>query len=593
MNQNNIDGEIVKSISDNIDTIINNIKKSPEFNLVKNNNLFKISRKINCLDQNDNNNFVCYESKMIPIDEYAKYLVFSLENFYARTENNLVKYIKDYDLDPTKYIYYDRLNKYKKISGGIDFKSALNCSIDVRIEYDEKLLKYTNDKNEFISFSYDYEYDEDYEDLDDQEKKDNIKKFIDFCDFLLKRIEKCGEFSTILLTNWTSAKSENTLKKYTSHRNIILVQNFKNEIVFNHYEPHGIDTSYYKDEREDFFDNLNDFFENSYQKHYLKESLKSKKKKPIFKKINISAFNASICLGIQKELEKYDIGYCSLFSFFWLYCLLTIFFELKSLFSKKNIEMFTINQLAPIFENILISKFKNDKQTLYNIIVAFSLKLFEEYLKSDLVSNVDKSVFYIIQNLLTNELWNRYPSSKVSFEKWNKNKQNNIQDTDNYFQNISTNQFKENLDSNLLDIENRNIKKTFPTLYKSCKQDYDCSNPELMCLFDEETDENICLHKSKKTLFSNCQSNNNCFSNNCVNNICKPKDTINTVQPLEIKFEDQPLEIKFEVQPLEIKFEDQPLEIKFEDQPLEIEFEDQPLEIKFEDQPLEIEYVNK
>ena len=95
-----------------------------------------------------------------------------------------------------------------------------------------------------------------------------------------------------------------------------------------------------------------------YQKHYLKESLKSKKKKPIFKKINISAFNASICLGIQKELEKYDIGYCSLFSFFWLYCLLTIFFELKSLFSKKNIEMFTINQLAPIFENILISKFK-------------------------------------------------------------------------------------------------------------------------------------------------------------------------------------------------------------------------------------------
>ena len=574
-NFNNIGTEIKNNISNTINKIVDNIKKSPSYKQLEKSNLFKIRRQIDTSKNNYNDMFINYESKMIPADDYVKYLMFSLENFYIRTKDDIVKYISDFDLDPTKYIYYNRLNSYKELSGGINFKKALNCSIDVRIEYDEKILKYTDENGKFISFNYnieDIDEDDDDDDDDDNDEDDkveedeinkkNTKSFIEFCDFLVKRIEKCGEFSTILLTNWTSSKTESSLKKYSSHRNIILIQNFKNEIVFNHYEPHGYSTDYYKDERNEFFEILLDVFEKSYQKYYLKESLKSLKKtqkKPKYKQIKIIPFNASICFGIQKQLQTVDVGYCSLFSFFWLYFVLTVYFELKLFLKQKNNEMFTINQIAPIFEKLLILKFKNDINSLYKIVITFSFKLFEDYLKSDLISNIDKSIFNDIQKLTTDDLWNKYPNLTVYYEKWNKKDLY----SDSYYDlkslpkiSFKDIQSKEIIDSKLLDEEDKNIKKIFPTLYKPCIYDMDCKNDSLLCSFDEETNDKLCKHKNKNTLFSYCKNDYDCFSDNCLNNICKPyneKPIKSIGQPIEIKYLDFPETEDMETEDMEIE----------------------------------------
>jgi len=572
---------IKKNIHNNTNYILNNIKKSTEYILLNKSNLFKIRRKIN----EDNNN-VYYESKLIPADNYIKFLVQSIENIYSLDDGKINKYIDNYNFDASKYIFYERLNRYKELSGGINYNETTHCSIDIRINYDNNTLSFTDETGKFNTISYKVDYDEDLFDEDDEmdeatkKEKEIYDNFMIFCEYLYNRINKCGSFMNIMLSDW-SKKSD------TGHRNMVLIENLKDKIVFNHYEPHGSSSTYYKDERKYFFDLLNKYFNLYYQKKYLKIS-RNARRKPIYKTITIKEFNASICLGIQTKLNKYDIGYCTIFSFFWLYAVLTIYFRLKKYTIEYNINMWTITDIALEFEKYIVNLYKNDDELLYNIIITFGFKLFEEYLKSDIITKDNIKTLDNIQNIVVDSLWGLYPLVAVDNETWKKEQTYNITNILNYFKIKDEELEDENINLTLMDKEYEEIINIFPNLYKSCKSNKDCNDHNLTCNYDEETDDNICMHNTKKTLYKYCKTNTDCFSNNCVNNICTE-----TSRPVNIYNPDKQYEISqksIPVMPLDLNYNnEEPQEIYIQN----IDNEPQEFNIQYADnEPEEFEIQN-
>ena len=288
-----MDNNIEKLISDNIDIIIKNIKSSDDHKLLLSKNKeFKISRVVPKskpeilgygTEKYEN---VEYESKMIPADDFIRSIVFSLESVFSIENDMMVDKYKDFIINPSNYIFFERINSNKDITGGIDLTQSQKCAIDIRLEYYQKTLQYYNeDEKQEILFNYDYDF-EYLDDIEDEmsemdysdknykvllEKKENIEKFIAFCKYIIKKIDNCKDFLSIILTDYISDKSVKQFRVdgSISHRNIILVENLRDKIIFNHYEPHGASTNYLIKEREDFFDRLNEYMDNSYSSIYM------------------------------------------------------------------------------------------------------------------------------------------------------------------------------------------------------------------------------------------------------------------------------------------------------------------------------------
>ena len=529
--------EIEKQISNTIDKIIQDIRKSGDYNLIHKKNVFKISKEIKVksspivYEDDEKSKVIKYESKMIPADDVIRSLMFSLETVWSETKNELINVYPDFDINPSKYIYYDRFNKYKDITGGISKKKSNKCNIELKIEYDQKIIQYYNeDEFDIISFNYNYDFEEE-DDIAGElyTKKENIENFITFCEYLLKKINNCGEFLSIVMTNWTSKCSVGLNIPFTSHRNIILVENNTDEICFNHYEPHGYNTDYYVKERKEFFYRLSEFLNVVNKKMYMKKINTKKINK--LKKIIINPFSASVCVGIQYIAAKYDVGYCSLYSFFWLYCIMTIFFELKKYYKNINQKMIPLYKWSTLFEKIFINKFsadpkttyKNSPQEMYDTVITFSYRLFENYFQSDLVNKLDLSIINKIQEENVDGLFQKYKNLKSTIESRVVRiyeKKPEVLDKLSF----EILQKDEKLKQNFMDNEYTIIKKMYPFLYSSCNENKNCKNPNLSCNFDKEVQENICLHNFKKTLYSNCDYNVDCFSNICKNNMCIPSE---------------------------------------------------------------------
>ena len=441
------DNYINRSIYDSIKKIINNIEKSDDYKINRNKK-HKISKIMDEEIKRTEDGCLKIMNKhsiYIPHDEYYKTLMFSLENVWREiNEDKLDPDYQEFSISPEKFIYYDLIDKKSK-----KFET---CTFEIKVEFNLNFIQYINDKNELKTFNYDIDedtyddYEEDSESISKEDKK-NIEKFREFFDFVIEKIEDCGKFTIMTLTNWNSKKFKKDDINIPGHRNIILIQNTDEEICFNHYEPHGAENDYLYDERTYFFEILEKYLYKSFLKLKQKKSSlpdfsdfqsmfknnqnhvskitdlskkqkKSSKKKQ--KKILIEPFSSSICVGIQRVLSEYDkYGYCSLFSMFWLYCVLNCFFDLN----EKNDNVPPLKEWVKNVEDIILKIFKEDQEKLYNLVITFAYRLFSKYYSSDLLNSNDKNMILKTQKNSVDVLFSLYSADinsrkiKVHIEK--------------------------------------------------------------------------------------------------------------------------------------------------------------------------------
>ena len=448
------DNYINRSIYESIKKIINNIEKSDDYEIsrYKKHKISKIMEEKIERDENECVKIMETHSIYIPHDEYYKTLMFSLENTWREiNEGILSPDYQEFSISPEKFIYYELIDKKSK-----KFET---CTFEIKVEFNLNMIQYINNKNELKIFNYDInediydEYEEDSESISKEDKK-NIETFREFCDFVIEKIEDCGRFTILTLTNWNSKKFKKDDIDIPGHRNIILIENTDEEIYFNHYEPHGAENEYLCDERTYFFEILKKYLSKSFlklkQKKYTlqdfshfqsisksnqipvsKKQKKSPKKKQ--KIILIEEFSSSICVGIQSVLTEYDkYGYCSLFSMFWLYCVLNCFFDIN----EKNNNVPPLKEWVKNVEYILLKIFKNDQEKLYNLVITFAYRLFSKYYSSNLLNSNDKDMILKTQEKSVNYLFSIYSDDikskkikvyveekmeKVDKEKCNKN----------------------------------------------------------------------------------------------------------------------------------------------------------------------------
>jgi len=98
-----------------------------------------------------------------------------------------------------------------------------------------------------------------------------------------------------------------------SHANVILVENIKDFLIWNYYEPHGYDISM----------NINYI-------NKIKEIGELCAKKAGKKFIFNNREGAQCPRGIQRLLKDYDSGYCLIFSYFWIWCVLNVIKRMTS-----------------------------------------------------------------------------------------------------------------------------------------------------------------------------------------------------------------------------------------------------------------------
>jgi hypothetical protein len=420
------DNYINRSIYNSIKKIVNDIEKSEDYEISRNKK-HKITKIIEEEIKRDEDECVKIIKKhfiYIPHDEYYKTLLFSLENNWREIdEKKLSPDYQEFTISPEKFIYYDLIDKKSK-------KFEI-CTFEIKVEFNLNMIQYINDKNELKTFNYNIDediyddYEEDSENISEEDKT-NIETFKEFCDFVIQKIEDCGRFTIMTLSNWNSKKNQTDKLNIPGHRNVILIENTDEEIYFNHYEPHGAENDYFYHEREDFFEILKTYLSKSFlkseQKKYkfqdfshlqsmstfnsslsLKKNKKSSKKKT--KKISIEPFSSSICVGIQSVLSEYDkYGYCSLFSMFWLYCVLNCFFDIN----EKNKNIPPLKEWIKNVENILLEIFKNNQEKLYNLVITFAYRLFSRYYSSNLLNVNDRNMILKIQEDSVNILFSVY-----------------------------------------------------------------------------------------------------------------------------------------------------------------------------------------
>jgi len=462
--------EKIKKLNDVISECIDELEKDIEtyyykVNKIKEYEVSKIVKEKFKMVEDECAKIMKKHSIYIPADEFYRTLLFSLENAWAKNveKYKLIPVFQDFKLSIEKYIYYDLIKK----------ENIEKCAFEIKVEFNLKKIQYINDNNETIDFSYDIDentYDEyeetknDTENTIDEKIKENIEKFEEFLEFIIKKIEDCDRFTILNLSNWVSKEFErNNNVVDGGHRNVILIENTDNVIYFNHYEPHGSETDYLYDERIDLFETLEIFIMKIISKkefrkiniktdlHMLNKELSNVEKKIVskktklkdtenlkkvleltslneklekikntktelenellelknykIKKIEIEPFSASSCIGIQTFLSEYDkYGYCSLFSFFWLYLVLKCFFHMKEKYN--NIP--PINTWVNNVEKLLIEKFKNKKQKLYKLVTIFAYKLFSNCYSSEIVTQNDKIFITIIQRGYMENIFDKY-----------------------------------------------------------------------------------------------------------------------------------------------------------------------------------------
>jgi len=135
-----------------------------------------------------------------------------------------------------------------------------------------------------------------------------------------------------------------------AHVNVMLVENIKDFLIWNYYEPHG----------------YNGIIDENVQKMKEMGELCAKiaGKKFIFNQRE----GAQCPRGIQGLLTGYDPGYCLIFSYFWIWCVLSVI---------KRMDMYIpSNKWISFVEECVADYIKRDPKLVYKRVISFAYKMY-------------------------------------------------------------------------------------------------------------------------------------------------------------------------------------------------------------------------
>lgn len=193
--------------------------------------------------------------------------------------------------------------------------------------------------------------------------------------FIVTKINSCFPLIVLEIGLFDSEKG--------GHANIILIENGSKEIRLNYYEPHGTNKYAYA-------------FRN--QIPLVIEALRI----VINKQTGIrTTVNYGSCpVGLQSHLysdpktgQRYDIGYCQLYSLFWLYMNIYMVATIRKKQMGKGYNYshseLTRTPIQYLGDKTSASEFfltlHKDKRALYNMVVRFAYFLIGEYLKQNII----------------------------------------------------------------------------------------------------------------------------------------------------------------------------------------------------------------
>jgi len=308
------------------------------------------------------------------------------------------------------------------------------------------------------------------------------------------------------------------LSKPYNHKNCLIIQKIydipekgenKQFVGFYgyNYEPWGSfeDTPYEKSFAKIFYKILNKYF----HKHT---------GIPLY--INTQTSNSVNIQSILYKKNK-DIGYCNIFSYFFMDCVFKILkqFQLTKSLQHYKYDLipmyywiehvnYTINNLDKI---ILIKDDINSKYHILNdneffeIFVKYAYKIYQYYFEKMDIDTQSKFNIQLEQKL-------RPSSKEYDFHKLkNENTKKTIQ--------------------NERETEDKIIKSFHPNLYKGCKTNIQCNDTKLSCSFDKDLDSKIC--SINKQIGDTCTDNKDCYSEFCQKiediKLCRGKENKNRI----------------------------------------------------------------
>jgi len=136
-----------------------------------------------------------------------------------------------------------------------------------------------------------------------------------------------------------------------SHANVILVENVKDFLVWNYYEPHGYDKK------------TNTSHMTAIEKIGKKCALTVKKMFILNHKKG-----AQCPIGVQSFFKDYESGYCQIFSYFWIWCVLNVIKRMTSYISS--------NQWISYVEKCVVDRIKSDPILVYKRVISFAYELY-------------------------------------------------------------------------------------------------------------------------------------------------------------------------------------------------------------------------
>jgi len=210
-----------------------------------------------------------------------------------------------------------------------------------------------------------------------QNKVYNISKFSEIIEDMLNTSFE------LIFTNF------NTVNK-SGHATVLIMEKQDDGWNFYSYDPNGYARMNYEVDTTDFL-------------RLLAENLKNK----FDEKITIIPITEISCpTSIQKYTED-NIGFCLMFSFFWIYCILTIINDMK-----KNNAYIPLQSWIGLVDKILL---EYEKSYLYSVVVSFGIKLVNDTAVDSDIFNKEPNLFEMNNNLPSSDSVYKTPTIKLFF----------------------------------------------------------------------------------------------------------------------------------------------------------------------------------
>jgi hypothetical protein len=160
-----------------------------------------------------------------------------------------------------------------------------------------------------------------------------------FLETFIKKINNCDRYTIFLLS---------LKEKLEGHRNILVIEHLKDKINIVVYDPMGSDYSEFNVDK--VIRTIGDELETITEK-----------------KVNIMKKEISCPIGLQKVSEDL-IGYCVMFSYFWIYCVMHIISMIEKHYKNTPELTLWLDKVEIYIYDIL----KNSNSSIFNTVVNFT-----------------------------------------------------------------------------------------------------------------------------------------------------------------------------------------------------------------------------